>query len=299
MKHRLLPRLWKDFGRVVRFVKRTLFSGITRRWLQNIFGTILIADVALVILFCAFAQNSYYNIVRGRLRADAESIEHYYSNYISEDSFVSAAHNMVDDFEDKDLCEIQVSNLSGLVAVSSSGFPLNDMIAAPDLVSARGDTAAHWVGELDSTGEKVMSFSAPLHDRYGNVKGTVRLLTTLELTDNYLMRLYISAVLIGLAVIIITAFSGVYFIKSIVVPVAQISETAKAITKGNMTTRIENYSKDDELGDLCATINAMAQELGESEKVKNDFISSVSHELRTPLTAIRGWSETMIATQNE
>lgn len=53
------------------------------------------------------------------------------------------------------------------------------------------------------------------------------------------------------------------------------------------------------MGDLCATINAMAQELGESEKVKNDFISSVSHELRTPLTAIRGWSETMIATQNE
>ena len=37
----------------------------------------------------------------------------------------------------------------------------------------------------------------------------------------------------------------------------------------------------------------MAQELGVSEKLKNDFISSVSHELRTPLTAIKGWAETM------
>jgi len=37
----------------------------------------------------------------------------------------------------------------------------------------------------------------------------------------------------------------------------------------------------------------MAGELADSERVKNDFISSVSHELRTPLTAIRGWGETL------
>jgi signal transduction histidine kinase len=36
----------------------------------------------------------------------------------------------------------------------------------------------------------------------------------------------------------------------------------------------------------------MADELEQSENVKNEFISSVSHELRTPLTAIRGWGET-------
>ena len=34
--------------------------------------------------------------------------------------------------------------------------------------------------------------------------------------------------------------------------------------------------------------------MSNSEKIKNDFISSVSHELRTPLTAIRGWGETLV-----
>ena len=37
----------------------------------------------------------------------------------------------------------------------------------------------------------------------------------------------------------------------------------------------------------------MAQELSNTEQMKNEFISSVSHELRTPLTAIRGWTETV------
>ena len=52
-------------------------------------------------------------------------------------------------------------------------------------------------------------------------------------------------------------------------------------------------TSDDELGELCDSINYMAEELSNTEAMKNEFISSVSHELRTPLTAIKGWSETM------
>ena len=71
------------------------------------------------------------------------------------------------------------------------------------------------------------------------------------------------------------------------------TETARRIAQGDLNARLTK-TNDDEIGELCDTINYMAEELSATEQMKNDFISSVSHELRTPLTAIKGWSETIL-----
>ena len=98
--------------------------------------------------------------------------------------------------------------------------------------------------------------------------------------------------LIGILIMFFIFISSTYFLGSIVRPVREISETARRIAQGDFQARIDKFY-DDEIGDLCDTINYMAEELGTADKMKNDFISSVSHELRTPLTAIKGWAETM------
>ena len=89
-----------------------------------------------------------------------------------------------------------------------------------------------------------------------------------------------------------------YFVKSICVPLMQISVTAKKLAKGDFSERIA-IRNNDEIGELSRVFNDMADELENSEAIKNDFISSVSHELRTPLTAIKGWSETLEAGYDE
>lgn len=44
-----------------------------------------------------------------------------------------------------------------------------------------------------------------------------------------------------------------------------------------------------------AELEAMAQKLAESARLKDEFLAAISHELRTPLTAILGFSEVLLA----
>ena len=86
--------------------------------------------------------------------------------------------------------------------------------------------------------------------------------------------------------------TNLYFIRSIVEPMASITETAKRIAAGSYGIQIEP-KYDDEIGELATTINEMSQKISQNNKMQTEFISSVSHELRTPLTNIRSYAETI------
>jgi len=99
--------------------------------------------------------------------------------------------------------------------------------------------------------------------------------------------------LIGFALLAMLYVSNLYFVRSIIEPLAGVTETARRIADGSYGIQMEK-SYNDEIGELTDAINDMSMKIRQSEKVQTEFISSVSHELRTPLTAINGWGETIM-----
>lgn len=75
-------------------------------------------------------------------------------------------------------------------------------------------------------------------------------------------------------------------------PVRRLAEGARALTLRRFQTRIEIRSRD-ELGQLAADFNDMAQALGRHEQMRRQWLTDISHELRTPLAILRGEIEAM------
>ena len=96
---------------------------------------------------------------------------------------------------------------------------------------------------------------------------------------------------------VVVVISSNYYIRSILVPLAEITEKAKKIAGGTYGIQIST-KYDDEIGELAKTVNEMSAQIARNEKMQTEFISSLSHELRTPLTVITGWSETLIDDEN-
>lgn len=89
--------------------------------------------------------------------------------------------------------------------------------------------------------------------------------------------------LIGLLVVLAVAYHA---IRRLFRPVETIRSGLECIGKGDLDYRIE-VGRRDELGELAASVNAMAGDIRHMLEAKRQLLLAISHELRSPLTRAR------------
>ena len=230
--------------------------GIRRRWLLNSVSVVALIIVLAVGAFTASLVNYYYRDTADDLEKEAASTANGFRLYTRSD-YRTAAQQTVNSYEEKGRLELQFLDTGGAVLYSGNDLTAGSMPSTPEIQRAmESRSAASWQGRDPSTGERILAASSPVIYQ-GETVGVIRYVTSLSDIDRQFVLSMVIIVTIALAIFSMVYFSNLYFVRSIVEPLAAITEIARVIADGSYGVQIE-MRYDDEIGELTDAINDMS-----------------------------------------
>jgi len=271
-------------------------SGLRRRWILNTVGIVAVLGLLCSICVVVGSARFYYSSTEYGMQKRAQTTAEYFAEHLNQSysDYYQSCITYAQTFEDRNIIELQFINASGGMVASSYGHwaglhPTTSDIG--DAINTRGISS--YCGKDPATGERILAVSCPMIYSSGEVIGVLRYVTSTKLIDLQLIKIAGLCLLAVLLIVAVVLLSMRYYIRTVLQPLAEITEKAKRIAGGTYGIQIQNRYAE-EIGELADTINELSSQLDRNEKMQTEFISSLSHELRTPLTAITGWSETLI-----
>lgn len=268
--------------------------------MTNTVGVIVALGLVCVAAVTASYAVYYYSNMQADMKHRAESSTDFFSGNSYQDyaEFYQACITYTRSYESKNIIELQFIDKNGELVATSYGLWGNESPVTPEIAKALSSRGCEpFVGTDPITQEHIMAISSPLIYSSGEVVGVFRFVTSLQIVDRQIFYVAVISCLALLAFLVVVLLSGNYFMRSIMIPVAEITEKAKRIANGSYGVQIQT-PYDDEIRELADTINELSTKISQNEKMQAEFISQLSHELRTPLTVINGWSETLLADDN-
>ncbi|MBQ7001133.1 MAG: HAMP domain-containing protein [Oscillospiraceae bacterium] len=275
-------------------------GGLRKRWLLNTASVVIALGLVCVMAVTASFAAYYYSTMESDMKYRARTTTEFFADYIDQtyNEYYQSCITYAQTFEDKDTIELQFINKQGDLVASSYGQWAGKAPSTPEIQKAVETRYPEpYMGKDLNTGERIMAVSSPMIFSNGEVIGVLRYVTSVQKVDKQILLVGAISMLALLGVLIVVMCSSYYYLRSIMNPVAEITEKAQRIASGSYGVQIKTPYKD-EIGELAETINEMSSKIAQNEKMQAEFISQLSHELRTPLTVINGWSETLLADEN-
>jgi signal transduction histidine kinase len=275
-------------------------NSLRSRWLSNTVIVFCILGILCVVLIGVTFTVYYYANMRADMKARAAQASQFFSSYIGHnyDDYYQSCATYAKNFELSSNMELQFINSDGVLVASSYGHWGGSSPDTSEIFGAiHSRQVDDFVGINPHTGEHIIAVSCPMIYSNGRVVGVLRYVTSTRLVHLQVFYITLTALAIFGLLLAVLIFSSTHYIRSIVVPVVEVTQKAKRIANGSYGAQIQK-SYNDEIGELVDTINDMSTKISRNEQMQADFISNLSHELRTPLTAINGWSETLLSDEN-
>jgi len=195
--------------------------------------------------------------------------------------------------------DLFVTNANGVVQSCSNRTLVNIGKVVPEyLITFAKDDAyvkPSTIGEIYTDRRQVSG--TPL---YMSANGETRIFGYLFISSNMTVfrqewhDFYSLFIIIALGVMIFAFVITLLSTKKQAEPLYEMARAARRFARGDFTVRVNNPTRQDEVGQLAEAFNSMADSLESSEQLRRDFVANLSHELKTPMTVISGFADGLL-----
>ncbi|MXY03662.1 MAG: HAMP domain-containing histidine kinase [Acidimicrobiales bacterium] len=155
-------------------------------------------------------------------------------------------------------------------------------VSGTDRALAAGDRSrVHWA-DIDADGVRMRAVTVPLGRR-----GALMVARPLTEVDASIHGLRNAMAVVAVAGVAGAGLLGFWVASRAIRPVRRLTAAARSVAQTQDLDQPIEIERDDELGELAASFNAMLEALAVSRAQQHRLVTDAGHELRTPLTSIR------------
>ena len=248
-------------------------------------GLLLITLTLFSLFVYVRMSQSLANAVDDALRTGAS---HVLAEIDVNDGILASVDDFIEEMPNTPLLEQGFSfRVFDNAGKTLQGYGPYQAIPQPRANLTTPDQSETFITFIDAaTRHPVRVYTTPIVEQ-NQIMGTLQVAQNLINTQQTLNQL-LTTLLVGVPLVVVVAGAGGYVLAArALAPIDKITRTARQISAGDLSARLNLSVADDEVGRLADTFDSMLSRLEEAFRRERQFAADASHELRTPLATMQ------------